>query len=381
VQVVIRDLVRWLEYSGRRVHLVYPAPLPSVRSTERINPWGRKGLYVPMPAVVRNSILISLPLFLAYSPIAFFHLSRLIRRAKIDLINCHFLTPYFIHLVIAARLLRVPIVISVHGSDITDLANARWVDKFVCREIMRGADRIVACSEALAKRTSTIFPEVRAKISRVYNALDDARFTTVRELDSVPSTFVLCVCRHVYLKGVDTLLRAFASIHNIVPGLSLVLIGDGPLLSEHKALADTLEIRDRVIFIGGVGHSDLPSFFSKCSLFVLPSRAEAFGLVLLEAAFHGKPIICTRVGGLPEIISNDVNGILVDADEPREMAAQMLTLLQNNEVAQRLGKAAHETVLSHFLWRDRINDYIDVYEGRPEPSHAHGMREVLRRTP
>ena len=116
-----------------------------------------------MPAVVRNSILLSLPLFLLYVPLTFVHLARLIRKKNIDAINCHFLAPYFIHLVIAARLLRVPLVVSVHGSDIAYHAEGNWAHRFLCRTIMRNADRIVACSKALANQAATVFPEVESQ--------------------------------------------------------------------------------------------------------------------------------------------------------------------------------------------------------------------------
>jgi glycosyltransferase involved in cell wall biosynthesis len=177
VQVVFRDLVHWLEQSGRQVYLVYQAPLRRVGLVEKVNPWGHRAFYCAMPAVVKNSAFVSVPVFLAYLPIAFFHLARLIHRKQIDLVNCHYLAPYFIHLVIAARLLRVPIVVSVHGADIGYYAQSNLVHKLLCRLIMRGAHRIVACSEALARQTADVFPEARRKVSYVHNGIDLSHYT------------------------------------------------------------------------------------------------------------------------------------------------------------------------------------------------------------
>jgi glycosyltransferase involved in cell wall biosynthesis len=174
------------------------------------------------------------------------------------------------------------------------------------------------------------------------------------------------------VKGVDLLLKAFALIHHEVPDVSLIVVGDGPLLAELKALAARVGIGHRVVFKGEVAHSDVPRFFSTCALFVLPSRSEGFSITLLEAAYHGRPIVCTRVGGSPELISNGVNGMLVEPDDPDAMAAQMLKMLRNQELASRLGDAARETVRTRFLWKDCIQDYIDIYEGRPGPSLAAG---------
>ena len=78
--------------------------------------------------------------------------------------------------------------------------------------------------------------------------------------------------------------------------------------------------------------------------------------------------MCTRVGGSPELISHGNNGLLVSAEDSTDLAAKMLTLLRNNEFAGRLGAAAHETVRGRFLWKDRIQDYVDIYEGRTGPN-------------
>ncbi len=365
VQVLFRDLVRWLEKSGRTVHLMYPTRLRNVRLIEKHTPWGHKAFYCPMPVIVRQQALFSVPIFLAYLPLTLFYLARVIREQRIQVINCHYLTPYFLHFVVAARLLRVRLIVSVHGSDVASYVGANWLYRIVFRQIMRGADHIVACSGALARQTAAVFPEARGKISWVHNALDETRINTAGELKGVRSPFVLCVCRHVHLKGVDTLLTAFASICDQAPDVSLVLVGDGPLRLEHRELAKRLGIEERVVFVGEVAHSEVAAFYSKCTLFVLPSRAEAFGLVVLEAGFHRKPIVCTRVGGLPEIVANGVNGFLVEADCPSEMGKQMLAILHDEGLARRLGDAAYDTVIARFLWRNHIRDYIDVYEGRP----------------
>ncbi|MEP7308715.1 MAG: glycosyltransferase family 4 protein [Acidobacteriota bacterium] len=368
VQVVLRDLVHALEQTGRQVYFIYGARFTNLRLVEAISGLRRRAFYCPMPAVVKNSGLLSLPVFLAYLPITLFHLTRLIRRKKIDVVNCHYLDAYFIHLVIAARLMRVPVVISVHGAEIDGYTVSSSVSKFVYRLIMRGAHRIVACSEALARQTIEVFPDVRQKVTYVHNGLDLSHYGATSHTPVLPGPFLLCACRHVRKKGVDTLLQAFALICRECPTLTLVLLGDGPLLEEHKSLAQTLGIERRVVFVGSVAHGDVSAFFQACSLFVLPSRAEPFGLVLLEAAYHKRAIVCTRVGGVPEIITNGVNGVLVEPDDPAGMAAHILALLRNPELAERLGVQAYETLMARFLWKDRIHDYIAIYEGRNRAS-------------
>ena len=112
---------------------------------------------------------------------------------------------------------------------------------------------------------------------------------------------------------------------------------------------------------------------------MLPSRAEPFGLVLLEAAYHKKGIVCTRVGGVPEIITDGVNGVLVEPDDPAGMAAQIVALLRNPELAERLGDQAYATLMTRFLWKDRIHDYIEIYEGRARSSPVDADPDGQRR--
>ena len=368
VQVMFRDLIYWLERNGRQVHLLYPAPFPQVRLTAEPNAAGRQAFYCPMPAIVRDSALLGMAAFLVFAPISIFSLTRLIRRRRIHVINCHYLSPYFIHLVIVARLMGVPLVLSVHGADVDAYGRSGWMHRWLLRSIVRGAESVIACSAALARQTMAVFPHAREKVSWVHNGVDLARFTEGSAIEVLPEPFVLSVCRHVHKKGVDTLLEAFARALREMPGLSLILVGDGPLLAAHNALAQRLDIAHRVVFMGDIPHAQVSSVVQRCSVFVLPSRAEPFGIVLLEAAHHGKPIVCTRVGGVPEIITNERDGLLVDADDPEHMAERILTLLRNPDLAGRLGAAARRTLMSRFLWEDRVKDYIAIYEGSPGPS-------------
>jgi glycosyltransferase involved in cell wall biosynthesis len=313
--------------------------------------------------ILNRVVWLSIPVFLLYLPLTLFHLTRLVRRNRIDVINCHYLTPHLVHLLVAARLLRLRFVVSVHGSDVTSYSNAHWLHRLVCRVILRHADRVVACSDALAAQTSSIVPGIHHKIVRIHNAIDPTRWSRPPERLDLPEPFVLCVGRHVGVKGIDTLLKAFALIAEDAPALSLVLVGDGPLRQAHETLAVTMGLANRVKFVGEVPPDRVGSYIARCAVFTLPSRAEAFGLVLLEAGYHRKPIVCTRVGGVPELIVDGVSGIVVDPDDPVELGKQILSLVRNREQAERIGRQAHLMVTAGFLWRDRIADYISVYEG------------------
>ncbi len=367
VQLVIRDLVHHLEENGRHVHFIDASPLARLRLEEGTNGLGRHSFYCPMPAVVKDSSLLSVLVFLACWPVPLVHIARVMTQKRIDVINGHYAAPYYIHLVIAARLLRVPFVLSVHGADIDAYAGETWAYRWFLRLVMRGAHRIVACSAAMARQTSEVFPTVRDKVTYVHNGLSPADYPQAPVAPALPHPFLLCVCRHVHKKGVDTLLSAFAIASREVPALSLVLVGSGPLLDAHRALARTLGIEPRVHFIGDVAHTDVPAFLAASTLCVVPSRAEPFGLVILEAALYQKAIVGTRVGGIPEILTDGIDGLLVSPDDPTAMAARIVRLLRDPELRETLGLRARQTLLTRFLWKDRIQDYIAIFEGSSGP--------------
>jgi glycosyltransferase involved in cell wall biosynthesis len=369
VQQVFRDLIRALENEERQVVLVYQAALPQLRLTRGRNGWGREAFHCAMPTIVRNSALLGLLVALVYLPVALFHLTRLIRRHKIDAINCHYLAEYFLHLVIAGRLMRVPVVISVHGADVDRYATASPAQRWLLRLVMRGANRIVGCSEAMARQTAEAFPAAATKATYVHNGLDVAQLSATEAAQPVATPFVLCVCRQVVKKGVDTLVRAFALLGRDFPDVSLVVVGDGPALEWNRALARTLGIERRVGFTGDVPHTDVLRYFAACSVLAVPSRAEPFGLVVLEGAYYKKGMVCTRVGGIPEIVADKVSALLVEADDHVAMAAALAALLRDPELAGRLGAHAHQVLMQRFRWEGRVKDYIRVFEtaGGPLP--------------
>jgi glycosyltransferase involved in cell wall biosynthesis len=367
VQVVFRDLIDSLERGGRHVHLLYQGPTTRPWLRQASNRWGRPAAYCPLPTLVRNSIILSVPVALAYLPLTTFYLVRLIRRHKIDVINCHYLAEYFVHLAIVARLLRLPLVVSVHGADIDRYWTVRPIQRLLLRLVMRGAHRVVACSKAMADETARAFPDVRAKLTHVHNGLIPDHLPAPRTPPDISRPFILSVCRQVAKKGTDTLLRAFAQVPRGSPGVRLVVIGDGPDLEKHRALAGTLGIEHQVTFLGDTTRDDVLAFCSACTVFVLSSRAEPFGLVLLEAAYYKRSIVCTAVGGVPEVITDGVSGFVVPPDDPTALAERIVTLLGNPRLRERFGARAHETLMARFRWDDRVRDYLAVYEGEAPP--------------
>src|SRR5207249_7590501 len=141
----------------------------------------------------------------------------------------------------------------------------------------------------------------------------------------------------------DLLLRAFKHVQHTRPSIKLVLVGDGPLRKQLEHLASSLEIRDRVNFLGLQGRIEVRQLLHDCELFVLPSRSEPFGIAIIEAMACKKAVIATTAGGIPEIIENGKNGLLVEPDDPESLAEAIITVLKDQQLQAVLGRNGYKT--------------------------------------
>jgi phosphatidylinositol alpha-1,6-mannosyltransferase len=206
----------------------------------------------------------------------------------------------------------------------------------------------------------------------VPNGTDPTRFrphdgTQLRQhLDLTARPLLLTVGRLVRRKGIDTVLRALPTIIQTCPDVAYVIAGTGPDRPRLERLAACLGVRDRLCFVGDIGHNRLPLYYSAADLFVMPARqdppdVEGFGLVFLEANACGTPVIGARTGGIPEAIREGETGLLVPPNAPDALAATATHVLTNPEVAEGLGQQGRHRVVHEANWdviADRIYDLL-----------------------
>jgi len=176
---------------------------------------------------------------------------------------------------------------------------------------------------------------------------------------SMPVQF-LFVGRLAYYKGVDVLLNAFST----VTGAELVIVGDGPLEAQLKSQAKQLKIENNVRFAHGVKDDELPRYYAKCDVFVLPSvmKSEAFGLVQLEAMAFGKPVINTSLpGGVPYVSINARTGLTVPPSDVSALVNAMQKLVNDPTLRKQYGKAAHKRVRDAFSTKVMMNRLLEQY--------------------
>ena len=222
------------------------------------------------------------------------------------------------------------------------------------------ADRVLSNSSDILSKAEKIEPTIKYKSAVVGNGIYLEDFESAPNYRH-PRRYILSIANFIYKKGQDILIHAFYILHQKHPDIDLLLAGDGSEKNKCIDLTKKLGISDSVKFLGKVERSKIPSLLAGCEVFVLPSRKEPFGIVILEAMESKKPIVATRVGGVPEIIEHMENGILVEPENPKELARAIEPLFNNLEMKQYLAEKGYETVLKKFSWSYIAEKYIQQY--------------------
>lgn len=244
-----------------------------------------------------------------------------------------------------ARLARAPMVTFIHGIDAwSPLPRTR-------RLALQHSTRVIAVSRytaTQATQSNTLDPD---RLRVLHNCLDPRLSLTSPRLPDTDTLSLLTVARMSLAeqyKGHDVVLHAMPELLRRFPGLRYDIIGDGDARPGLQALAQQLGVASAVRFHGIVSEAALRSHYAQASLFTLPSRAEGFGLVFLEAMVHGLPIVAGNLDATPEVVVHGETGLLVDPTSSTQIADAIATLLADPLRRQTMGIAAQRRVEEHF---------------------------------
>jgi glycosyltransferase involved in cell wall biosynthesis len=254
-----------------------------------------------------------------------------------------------------ARTLRVPLIVTFHGGDvsITDLRHQKTYLGF--RHYLANKVRLktsnalfIAVSKFLrGQLLEQGFPAERVLVK--YTGVDTGKF---RPASTEDAPIILFVGRLVEFKGAEFLIKAASEVQRQSPEVELVLIGDGPLRKDMERLAKQSLRRYR--FLGVQTPEEVCSWMNRASVLCMPSvttrsgEAEGFGMVCAEAQAVGKPVVAFASGGISEIISHATTGFLAAERDWQALAGYLMTLLQSAELRERFGRAARELMLRQF---------------------------------
>ena len=229
----------------------------------------------------------------------------------------------------------------------------------VTGRILRAAHSLVACSAAVGSDLLRHIPEARERLSVIHNAVPASNATP--SAPSFSPARLLCLGRLVEDKGFDVALEAFARVLPRAPHTHLVIAGDGPERQRLERLATDRRVDRSVIFTGWVHPRETAALIESAAVVMMPSRREPFGLVALETALAGRPIVASRSGGLPEVVEDRETGLLVDADDVLQTAAALASLLDDPRRATAMGQRARQRALERFPFETHIDAYDQLY--------------------
>ncbi|HZT96641.1 MAG TPA: glycosyltransferase family 4 protein [Chloroflexota bacterium] len=381
VETVTHRLAQELLSRGHEVEVVthrYPRRLPARERIDGLEV--RRRIYPnllpgPVPRS-RGAVLKSL----AALPIAALEVLYLcihLLRKRPHVISAHYFSAPVAYCILAAKFVRVPLVLSFHGSDAATVpypASYRWT----VRVAMEAADSVIACSHNLASYLRAGTPRrLHPKLSVAHYGVD----ASVLGSGDTDSDVVLLPSRLVAKKGIDVAIQAIAELRDRGLPVPLWVAGDGPLRGRLTHLVSQLDLGGQVRFLGPVPHFGLPELINRARFVLVPSYWEAFGMIVLEAMAAGKAVVATTNGGPSEIVMDGESGLLVPAGDPIALAGAIEALWTEPRRAAAMGRMGLDRALSDFTWPQMAEAYESTFceaiAARRERLPDGGRRESL----
>ncbi len=262
-----------------------------------------------------------------------------------------------------ARRLRVPLVVTLQGETVMDDSNIydRSITlRFALRHALRSAAAVTGCSGYVLADAERRFGLAPGRATVIPNGVELDERVPAERVDVPFERFVFAAGRVVEKKGFDLLLSAFARIAATHPEVGLVIGGEGPARAGLAREAGALGLGGRVAFPGVLSRSQIGWAMENAQIFVLPSRVEPFGIVVLEALRAGCPAVVSAHGGATEIVRHGVDGLVVDPLDAEALAAAIHRLLVDAELAGRLRRAGPRRAAA-FDWKSIAAQYRELY--------------------
>lgn len=247
------------------------------------------------------------------------------------------------------------------------------------RRALQKADFLIAISETTKRNAVAANQLDEGRVYVLPNALEWTDEPEAASFSPAAGKRILSVCRlerNEQYKGIDSTLRALAKVALTIPDVHYVVVGDGSDLARHKALATELGVADRVEFTGSVSDATLRAHYRDCDVFVLPSAAEGFGFVFLEAMHYAKPIIAANSGATPEVVRDQETGLLVEYGDIEQLANAITSLCRDAGLRRRLGAAGKIRLHENFTFdqfRQRFGKIVShELDRKTADMQAHG---------
>ena len=315
----------------------------------------------------RGIQVVCLQMRVRYWPLAVYRLYLLIKRLKPQIVHTHLCEADILGR-LAGKLAGVPVIIStVHGMYYRKIPPT-W--HFLDRLIPRFTDKIITVSEEIRQSFINDQKVTQEKVITIPNVVEVERFSGLNSRKELRtqlgvnalSPLIGTVARLVQDKRLDYFLDAAHIICKADAQARFLIIGDGPLREELMNQALQLGLTPEYVrFLGS--RQDIPELLSAMDFFVLSSETEGIPVSLLEAMAASKPVVATRVGGIPQVIQDGENGLLVSPHDPAGLAEATLTLMKDRTLSESVAKEAWRTVEARFSTNVVCQMIIALYDG------------------
>lgn len=260
------------------------------------------------------------------------------------------------------------VITFAHGLEVTRLSkNHKHIDKF--KEAIIGSDAVIAVSNFTRDAIESLCEQKLSNITTIHPAIDIQQYFVVNPSEKLnlrkqygidsDAKIVLTLCRMIRRKGHDIVINSMPKVLEKFPDAKYIIAGyeDLEWKAELLKLADSLGVADNVEFLGCVDESTKRDLYNLCDLYIMVSRdsklsgdSEGFGITFLEANACGKPVIGSRTGGIVDAISDEVSGLLVDADNVEETAMAIIKLLEDKALYSLISAKSRKRVEDEFSW-------------------------------
>ncbi|MCD6099994.1 MAG: glycosyltransferase [Candidatus Marinimicrobia bacterium] len=287
-----------------------------------------------------------------------------LKREKADIVHIHLPNPTAVLSYLLVRP-KGRLIVHYHSDIIRQKKVLKFYGYFLIY-FLKIADVIVATSENYIN-SSPILSKFKNKCINIHLGINPNQFKYTQQIQkkvnliktNYENNIILFVGRLVYYKGVEYLIRAMKKIP-----ATLLIIGTGPMENDLKLLVKSVQLEDRVIFLGKVSQEDLIAYYHGCTIFCLPSiaRSEAFGVVQLEAMACGKPVVSTNLqSGVPFVNRHNKTGLIVPPKDPEALANAINLLLGDETLRKEYGKYGKKRVRVKFNMKKIANELMKVY--------------------
>src|SRR6266478_3871247 len=352
------------------------APTPWAPPMLTFLPNIRKYFCIPKAATMEG-IRVTYPRFIAFPRGRFLFLyglfcylacRRLVRKhvqeGGIDLIHAHTIIPDGFAALLLGNEFNIPVVCTVHGSDISIYPHESRATLFVTKWALRRIKHLIAVSEDLGKKVNLLIGARDVKVIR--NGADEDLFdanakAAARTSLGLPdkAKIVLFIGNLLRVKGPEYLLQAVSHVRS--SDFLLYIVGDGVLRENLRAQAEQLGISARCVFVGRRPHEEIASWLSAADCLVLSSISEGFPTVIAEAMMCRVPVVATAVGGIPEVVKHGSTGLLVQPRDPASLGGAICSALQNDTNIQIMVNRAEEAARADLTWKANARKTVDVY--------------------